>query len=82
MGLAGDSPLRTVRVHGCDRAFLDVGDRALLHARLEIFEQAGHFPHRADPVRFVEVVTSFIRATDGSRHDRTDWRALMVLGSA
>jgi pimeloyl-ACP methyl ester carboxylesterase len=60
----------------------EVAARALPHARLEIFNRAGHFPHRADPRRFVDVITSFIRETDVSTHDRSDWRSLMLNGPA
>jgi pimeloyl-ACP methyl ester carboxylesterase len=59
-----------------------VAERALPHARLEIFEGAGHFPHRADPMRFVDVLTSFVRETPRSEYDRADWRTLMMQGSA
>lgn len=33
---------------------------AVLGARVEIFERAGHFPHLADPDRFVRVLREFI----------------------
>jgi pimeloyl-ACP methyl ester carboxylesterase len=59
-----------------------VAERALPHARLEIFDDAGHFPHRADPLRFVDVLTSFVNQTPRSQHDRADWRALMMNGSS
>jgi len=32
-------------------------------ARLEVFPAAGHFPHRDDPLRFVEVVRDFLDST-------------------
>lgn len=32
-------------------------------SRLEIFPEAGHFPHRDDPRRFVETVFDFLQAT-------------------
>lgn len=32
-------------------------------SRLEIFQNAGHFPHRDDPGRFAEVLGDFIRTT-------------------
>ena len=35
----------------------------LPHSRLEVFEGAGHFPFRDDPLRFVSVVRSFIDAS-------------------
>jgi pimeloyl-ACP methyl ester carboxylesterase len=33
-------------------------------SRLELFGGAGHFPHRDDPVRFVEVMREFLESTD------------------
>jgi pimeloyl-ACP methyl ester carboxylesterase len=39
---------------------------------LALFENAGHFPHRDDPERFVEVLEAFLsRAWRGPRRDRT-----------
>lgn len=32
-------------------------------SRLEVFDDAGHFPHLTDPARFVEVVSDFIATT-------------------
>jgi pimeloyl-ACP methyl ester carboxylesterase len=32
-------------------------------SRLEIFPEAGHFPHRDDPERFAKVLADFIRTT-------------------
>lgn len=35
---------------------------ALPHSRLELFDDAGHFPHRADPERFVSTLREFVDA--------------------
>jgi pimeloyl-ACP methyl ester carboxylesterase len=32
-------------------------------SRLEVFDDAGHFPHLSDPARFVDVVSDFIAST-------------------
>ena len=37
------------------------------HSRLEVFEGAGHFPFRDDPVRFVSVLRSFIDASEPAK---------------
>ena len=50
--------------------------QALPHARIEVFDQAGHFPHEADPERFAEAVASFIR---DSKPARMTSRDLLVL---
>jgi pimeloyl-ACP methyl ester carboxylesterase len=47
---------------------------AMPGSRLEIFEQAGHFPHHRDPDRFVQVVMDFIDDTAPSRHEPERWR--------
>lgn len=36
-------------------------------SRLEIFDEAGHFPHRDDPQRFVDVVLDFVGSTEPAR---------------
>ena len=33
-------------------------------SRLEVFSGAGHFPHRDDPVRFVEILRDFLETTE------------------
>ena len=46
-------------------------------SRLEVFEDAGHFPFNDDPDRFVDVLTDFIATTDASEYDEEHVRALM-----
>lgn len=41
----------------------------LPHSRLELFERAGHFPFRDEPVRFVTVLDSFMTGTEPARVD-------------
>jgi pimeloyl-ACP methyl ester carboxylesterase len=36
---------------------------AMLGSRLEVFENAGHFPHLDEPVRFVELLREFVAGT-------------------
>jgi pimeloyl-ACP methyl ester carboxylesterase len=50
---------------------------AMSGSRLEIFEGAGHFPHHADPDRFVALVREFVAFTRPARHDRDRWRRLL-----
>ncbi len=56
--------------------------RALPGSRLEIFEEAGHFPHRADPQRFTAALRSFLDETEPATHDRERWRDLLAAGPA
>lgn len=37
-------------------------------ARLEIFDEAGHFPHHTDPERFIECVIDFVGTTEAATH--------------
>src|SRR4051794_24109288 len=38
-------------------------------SRLEVFPNAGHFPHLDDPLRFVRVLTDFIATSEPARFD-------------
>ena len=40
---------------------------AIPGSRLEVIKGAGHFPHAEEPVRFVELVSEFMRTTEPSR---------------
>ena len=48
---------------------------AITDSRLEIFEQASHFPHQDEPQRFARVLIDFIRTTEPAALDRTHLRA-------
>jgi len=43
-------------------------------SRLEIFEDAGHFPHHTDPERFVAVVRAFLEDTVPASFEPRVWR--------
>ncbi len=60
--------LPTLIVWGEHDPLIPVGHARVAHARmpgsrLEIFEDAGHFPHRDDPGRFAAVLHDFVRTT-------------------
>ena len=38
-------------------------------SRLELFPEAGHFPYKSDPQRFVEALTDFMEDTEAARLD-------------
>ncbi|MFD0689384.1 alpha/beta fold hydrolase [Actinomadura fibrosa] len=59
-----------------------VAHDALPGSRLEVFEGAGHFPHHADPERFVKVVEEFIGSAEPAVHDRAAWREILREGRA
>ena len=43
---------------------------------------AGHFPHKDHPERFVKIVRDFMRSTEPSHYDRDRWRELLHEGAA
>jgi pimeloyl-ACP methyl ester carboxylesterase len=49
-------------------------------SRLEIFEQAGHFPHLDEPQRFLDVLIDFIDSSDPAGVDPQDWQELLKSG--
>jgi pimeloyl-ACP methyl ester carboxylesterase len=56
---------------------------AMPEARLEIFDEAGHFPHHTDPERFVQCVVDFVDSTEPATHVPAARRAkLRSAGSA
>ena len=51
-------------------------------SRLEIFEQAGHFPQLSEPHRFAEVLSNFIAETEPAELDPARLRELLVGGAS
>jgi len=47
-------------------------------ATVEVIENAGHFPHRDHPERFVKIINDFIRSTEPAVYKRAKWRSLLV----
>jgi pimeloyl-ACP methyl ester carboxylesterase len=47
---------------------------------LEVFDEAGHFPHHTDPGRFVRIVTEFIEETAPAEFDVEEWRVRLRQG--
>jgi pimeloyl-ACP methyl ester carboxylesterase len=46
-------------------------------SRLEIFPGAGHFPHLDDPLRFVRLLTDFMRSTEPAHVPAARWGELL-----
>ena len=46
-------------------------------SRLELFPNAGHFPHLDDPLRFVGLLIDFMETTDPARVDADRWGDLL-----
>ena len=51
---------------------------AMPGSRLEIFDDAGHFPHLDDPLRFVRTLETFFHETEPARLDATTVRELVL----
>jgi len=49
-------------------------------ARVEILPNAGHFPHKDHPERFVKILHDFIRTTRPATYSRARWRRLLEQG--
>ena len=54
---------------------------AIPGSRLEVFADAGHFPHREDPLRFVSVLEDFLRSTRAATIAESRWRELLRAAS-
>jgi len=57
-----------------------IAHAAMPGSRLEIFENAGHFPHHADPKRFVAVLRDFMKTTQPASYSSQQWRQLLRAG--
>jgi len=54
-----------------------IAHEAMPGSRLEIFPDAGHFPHHSDPDRFQAVLEDFLATTRPASHSSRKWRALL-----
>ncbi len=51
------------------------------NARVEVIPDAGHFPHKDHPHRFVKIVQEFIRTTEPATYSRARFRRLLRNGA-
>jgi pimeloyl-ACP methyl ester carboxylesterase len=77
--------LPTLLIWGRHDAIIPLSHGRLAHAampgsELEIFDEAGHFPHHSDPNRFVNVVSAFIERTVPASFDQEEWRKRLRRG--
>jgi len=75
----------TLLVWGRHDAVIPLGHGRLAHSampgsELEIFDEAGHFPHHTDPERFVKIVSDFVDRTEPARFDSEEWRRRLRRG--
>ncbi len=59
-----------------------IAHRAMPASRLEVFDEAGHFPQVEEPVRFARVLTDFIESTEPSAIDPEGLRERVLAGPA
>jgi pimeloyl-ACP methyl ester carboxylesterase len=75
----------TMLVWGAHDAVVPYEHALLAHSampgsRLETFEDAGHFPHHADPTRFLAVLDDFLATTSPASYSAEQWRELLRRG--
>ncbi len=51
-------------------------------ARIEVLDDAGHFPHKDHPERFARTLDEFVRTTSPASYSRAKWRRLLRNGLA
>jgi pimeloyl-ACP methyl ester carboxylesterase len=50
---------------------------AMPGSRLEIFDEAGHFPHCESPERFADTLVDFLGSTDAARRSEQSWHEML-----
>jgi pimeloyl-ACP methyl ester carboxylesterase len=75
----------TLLVWGRHDAVIPLAHGRLAHAampgsQLEIFDDAGHFPHHSDPARFVQIVSDFMERSAPAAFDPEEWRRRLRRG--
>jgi pimeloyl-ACP methyl ester carboxylesterase len=58
-----------------------IANRAMPESRLVVFEKSGHFPHRSESLRFLEVLHEFLATTSPAQYEQERWRELLRRGS-
>src|SRR6478735_3311974 len=75
----------TLLIWGAEDGIIPVSHAHLAHAampgsQLEVFEGAGHFPHHADPDRFVAAIEQFLASTQPAHYRNREWRDMLRRG--
>jgi pimeloyl-ACP methyl ester carboxylesterase len=81
------SKMPSLVVWGCRDRIIPVehaqpAHNAMPGSRLELFEDAGHFPHLDDPLRFARTLEAFVQETQPARLDADDMRELVLARDA
>lgn len=56
---------------------VEIAKAVLPGTRAEVFPRAGHFPHRDEPERFVDLLSEWVASTAPAHHDRQATKALL-----
>ncbi len=77
------SRMPTMIIWGCRDRIIPVEHAHPAHvampgSRLELFDDAGHFPHLDDPHRFAETLEDFLNTTQGAEVDASMMRELVM----
>jgi pimeloyl-ACP methyl ester carboxylesterase len=75
----------TLLIWGGRDAVIPADHGRIVHAampgsKLEIFDDAGHFPHHSEPERFLSLVRDFLTSTEPASYSVAEWRALLRAG--
>ena len=81
------SKMPSLVVWGCRDRIIPVDHAEPAHAampgsRLELFEEAGHFPHLDDPLRFTRTLEAFFHETEPAHLGADDMRELVLARDA
>ncbi|MEM7434069.1 MAG: alpha/beta fold hydrolase, partial [Myxococcota bacterium] len=76
----------TLLVWGARDGVIPVAHAHTLHAampssRLEVFADAGHFPHQLEPSRFASLFREFYESTSAYVHQPDEWRSVLRQGA-
>jgi len=79
------APVPTLIVWGARDAVIPVAHAEAAHAsipgsRLEVFSEAGHYPHCDAPARFADTLLDFIDSTPAADVSEDSWHALLRSG--
>jgi pimeloyl-ACP methyl ester carboxylesterase len=58
----------------------DLAKQIAPDATVELIPNAGHFPHKDHPQRFVKILNDFVRSTEPASYHRGRWRNLLKNG--
>jgi pimeloyl-ACP methyl ester carboxylesterase len=58
----------------------EMAHAAMPNSRLEVFEEAGHFPHHQDRDRFIALLRDFVATTAPASYSSEEWRELLRQG--